>query len=190
MTVAVVIAVCASVPAVFLTVFADGDLALAGKVIGWVSGGILWGESLVMLAAAENKTAWLLRHKWLLFVSGLTLLSLVIAAGGVQFLRFISAIGSIRILRAKRIISAAQVLSRRLTLGIGLRSAMFTAAGLLPAAFVAVVIAHPTSDYASLLTWIDHNLRLLPILLAGAVLAAATWLLVRFRAEEKEDERE
>ena len=185
-----VIAVLASIPAVFLTIWSEDQFALAGKILGWAAGAVLWAESLNLLLAAENKRKWLARHKWLLLGCALTLVSLVIAAGGAQILRFIYVIGSIRVLRAKRIIDGAQILNRRFGLGIWWRSALFSAAGIIAAVFVAVVLADPTSEYVKLLNWFDHNLRIIPVLAAGVVLAFATWLVMRGRAEEEEEEEE
>jgi hypothetical protein len=177
----VIVAVVASIPAVFLTVWTDGDLALAGKVIGWVAGAVLWFESVVLLLAAEHKREWLWRHKWMLAVCGLTLLSLVVAAGGAQVLRLAYLLGTIRVLRAKRIIDAAGILGRRFSLGLWWKSGLFTGAGVVAAAIAAVLLLDPNAEYRELLSWLDANLRLLPILLAGAVLAVATWAVVRGR---------
>lgn len=181
---------CASIPAVFLTIWADGEYVLAGRILGWFAGAVLWAEAIILLLAAEHKRQWLMRHKWLLLICALTLVSLIIAAGGAQILRLVYVIGSIRVLRAKRIITAAQVLNRRFSLGIWWRSALFTGCGIIAALFVAVVLADPTSEYLKLFDWFDHNLEIIPILLAGLILAVATWLVVRGRAEAKEDESE
>lgn len=177
----VIVAVCASIPAVFLTVWTDGNLALTGKVIGWVAGAVLWFESVVLLAAAEHKREWLWRHKWMLAVCALTLLSLVAAAGGAQVLRLAYLLGTIRVLRAKRIIDAAGILGRRFSLGIWWKSGLFTGAGVVAAAIATVLLLDPNAEYRELLSWLDANLRLLPILLAGAVLAVATWAVFRSR---------
>lgn len=193
LTLPVVIAVCASIPAVFLTIWSSGQLARAGQIVGWAAGAVLWAEALILLLAAENKLEWLARHKWLLVVCALTLLSLILATGGAQILRLLYVIGSIRVLRANRIISAAQVLNRRFGLGLWWRSALFGTAGLIAALFVAVVLADPTAEYVKLLSWIDHNLQIIPIILAGAILGVATWLVARNRAEaevEREEEEE
>lgn len=178
----VIVAVCASIPAVFLTVWADGDLAFAGKVIGWAAGSVLWFESVVLLLAAEHKREWLWRHKWMLVVCVLTLVSLMAAAGGAQVLRLAYLVGTIRALRAKRIIDAAGVLVRRFSLGIWWKSGLFTGAGVVAAATAAILLLDPHAEYRELLHWLDANLRLLPILVAGAVLAVATWYVVRARA--------
>jgi hypothetical protein len=178
----VIVAVCASVPAVFLTVWTDGNLALTGKVIGWAAGAVLWFESVILLLAAEHKREWLWRHKWMLVVCALTLVSLVAAAGGAQVLRLAYLVGTIRALRAKRIIDAAGVLVRRFSLGIWWKSGLFTGAGVVAAAVAAVLLLDPDAEYRELLHWLDANLRLLPILVAGAILAAATWFVVRSRA--------
>lgn len=185
-----VIAVLASIPAVFLTIWSDGQYALAGKIVGWASGAVLWAEMVILLLAAENKRDWLWRHKWLIAVCALTLVSLVVAAGGAQLLRLLRVIGSIRLLRAKRIITAAQVLDRRFSLGLWWRSVLFSFFGVVAAVFVAVVLADPTSEYLGLLDWLGHNLELVPIFIAGAVLAGATWLVVRSRSEDEENEAE
>ena len=177
----VIVAVVASIPAVFLTVWTDGDPAATGKVIGWVAGAVLWFESVVLLLAAEHKREWLWRHKWMLAVCALTLLSLVVAAGGAQVLRLAYLLGTIRVLRAKRIIDAAGILGRRFSLGLWWKSGLFTGAGVVAAAIAAVLLVDPNAEYRELLSWLDANLRLLPILLAGAVLAVATWAVVRGR---------
>ncbi|THV28001.1 metal-sensitive transcriptional repressor family protein [Glycomyces paridis] len=181
----VIVAVCASVPAVFLTVWTDGDLALAGKIVGWAAGAVLWLESVILLLAAENKREWLWRHKWMLLVCALTLLSLAAAAGGAQVLRLAYLVGTIRALRAKRIVDAAAILVRRFSLGIWWKSGLFTGAGVIAAAVAVVLLADPDAEYRELLHWLDTNLRLLPILLAGAVLAVATWLVVRTRTARR-----
>ncbi|WP_227996517.1 hypothetical protein [Glycomyces albidus] len=181
----VIVAVCASIPAVFLTVWTDGDLALAGKAIGWAAGAVLWFESVVLLLAAEHKREWLWRHKWMLLVCLLTLASLVLAAGGAQILRLAYLIGTIRVLRAKRILDVAQILARRLSLGLWWKSGLFTGAGVVAAGIAAVLLFDPDAEYRELLDWFDANLRLLPILLAGAVLAAATWYFVRTRGDSR-----
>lgn len=177
----VILAVCASVPAVFLTVWGEGDLAFTGKIIGWVAGAVLWFESVALLLAARHKRQWLWHHKWMLTVCALTLLSLVVAAGGAQVLRLAYLLGSVRVLRAKRIIDAAGVLGRRLSLGIWWKSGLFTGAGVITAAIAAVLLVEPNAEYRELLSWLDANLRLLPIVLAGAVLAVATWAVFRNR---------
>lgn len=181
----VIVAVCASIPAVFLTVWGEGDLAFTGKVIGWVAGAVLWFESVVLLLAAEHKRDWLWRHKWMLAVCALTLFSLVVAAGGAQVLRLAYLLGTIRVLRAKRIIDAAGVLGRRFSLGIWWKSGLFTGAGVVAAAVAVVLLVDPNAEYRELLSWLDANLRLLPILLAGAVLAVATWAVFRNRGAAK-----
>ncbi|MEU5154298.1 hypothetical protein [Glycomyces sp. NPDC021274] len=179
----VIIAVCASVPAVFLTLWSDGEMAMAGKVIGWAAGIVLWAESVILLLAAEHKREWLWRHKWMLLVCVLTLASLVLAAGGAQVLRLVTLVGSIRVLRAKRIFNAAQVLGRRFGVAGGWRSWAVMAVGGIAALFTALVLVDPTSQYLELLDWLGGNLRLIPILIAGVILAAATWLVVRAREE-------
>ncbi|SDD94172.1 hypothetical protein [Glycomyces harbinensis] len=181
----VIVAVCVSVPAVFLTIWTDGNPALAGKVVGWVAGAVLWFESVVLLVAAEHKREWLWRHKWMILVCVLTLASLVAAAGGAQVLRLAYLIGSVRALRAKRIIDAAGILGRRLSLGIWWKSGLFTGAGAIAAATAAVVLFDPDAEYGEILHWLDANLRLLPILFAGAVLAAATWFVFRTKKAAK-----
>ena len=175
----VIVAVCASIPAVFLTVWADGDLAMTGKVIGWVAGAVLWFESVILLLAAEHKREWLWRHKWMILVCVLTLVSLVAAAGGAQVLRLAYLVGTLRVLRAKRIIDAAGILGRRLSLGLWWKTGLFTGAGVVAAVTAAVLLLDPHAEYRELLHWLDANLRLLPILLAGAVLAVATWAIFR-----------
>jgi hypothetical protein len=181
----VIVAVCVSVPAVFLTIWSDGNVALAGKVIGWSAGVVLWFESVVLLLAARHKRAWLWRHKWMILVCVLTLLSLVLAAGGAQVLRLAYLVGSVRALRTKRIIDAAGILGRRLSLGFWWKSGLFTGAGAIAAATAVLVLLDPAAEYGEILHWLDANLRLLPILFAGAVLAVATWFVFRGKKDEE-----
>ncbi|MEU6858091.1 hypothetical protein AB0B28_04320 [Glycomyces sp. NPDC046736] len=178
----VIVAVCVSIPAVFLAVLGEGALAQTGVVIGWVAGAVLWFESVVLLLAAGHKRDWLKRHKWMLTVCALTLVSLVVAAGGAQVLRLAYLMGTVRALRAKRILDAAQVLVRRFGLGIWWKSGLFTGAGLVAAILAAALLFDPDAEYQEIAHWFDANLRLLPILAAGAVLAVATWYVARARA--------
>ncbi|WP_025273394.1 hypothetical protein [Haloglycomyces albus] len=186
----VVIAALASIPAVFLTIWNDGEFRTAGMLVGWAAGAVLWAETIILLLAAERKIQWIIMNKWPIVVSALTLVTLIFALGGAQILRLVSLIGSLRFLRAKRIFNASRVLQRRLGLRGWLKTAVFTVFGLIMAVFVAVVLADPTGQHWELLNWLDKNWRVLPILVAGAILAVATWLVMKNRREEEMRERE
>jgi hypothetical protein len=190
LTFPVIVAACASIPAVFLTIWQDGQYEIAGKVIGWASASILWAETVILLLAAENKRLWLRRNVGLMTIGALTLLTLLVAAGGAQLLRLIRVLGAIRLLRAKRIFKASQVLHRRLDYKWGLniwwKSALFSLGGLLCAVFAAVVLVDPTAQHIELVRWFNDNLRLIPVVAAGAILAGATWLVMRGREDDDE----
>ncbi|MFC4337188.1 hypothetical protein [Salininema proteolyticum] len=186
----VIVAALASIPAVFLTIWNDGEFRVAGLVLGWSAGAVLWAETAILLLAAHNKRVWLATHKWTILVCLLTFITLAFALGGGQILRLISLIGSMRILRAKRIFSASMVIQRRLGLNGWVKRGVLAGFGILTAAFVAVVLADPTARHVDLFTWIDHNWRIVPIVLAGAILAFSTWLVVKYRSDKAEPEEE
>ena len=187
MTIPAIVAALASVPAVFFTVWGDGEYEPIGDVIGWLAATVLWVEFFVLLMAAHNKREWLRTHKWPLAICLLTLVSLIFAAGGAQLLRLINLVGSIRILRASRIFSASRVIQRQMGLNGWGNAILFGAVALVVAGFVAIVLADPTSDHWEVVNVVGENYQLLPILLAGAALAGATYLVARNNQDEDEE---
>ncbi|MGY1856920.1 hypothetical protein [Modestobacter sp. SYSU DS0290] len=189
----VLVAALASIPAMFLT-FAGGTLGTAGRAIDAVSGVVLVAESVVLLAVAENKRAWIRGHRGMLLLTLGIVVAIVLAVGPVQVLRLIRTVGALRVLRAGRIVRAARVLAARV--GLAGRAAHLFAglAGTLVAVFVGVVLADPTSRSRSLLTAvvgpIGTTAVVLLSLLAGGLLGGATYLLARDSGEGDEDDQD
>jgi hypothetical protein len=187
----VLIAALASVPAVFLTLL-DGPPEIAGRVVNWVSGAVLVAETVVLAALSRDKRAWVKTHKWLLLLTALIIPAVVLAVGPVQLLRLVRVVGALRFLRARRIFRAASQLREHAGL-TGWTSWVLTGgAALLIAVFVGVVLADPTSkarQYTQVaLERIGGGgpwLYLALVVLAGALLGGATWVVARGRREDQ-----
>ncbi|WP_147918757.1 hypothetical protein [Ruania zhangjianzhongii] len=182
----VLIAALASVPAVFLTLLGE-PMSYWGVVASAVAGVVLMAEPVVLLAVSPDKRAWLRRNWWLLLLAVLIVLSVVFALGPFQVFRLLRAIGALRVLRVRRIMTAGRILGRRASGGPGRWPAV--AASVLVAVFVAVVLADPTSTTRGLLAELLPDGWMVPIaVLAGLVLAGATFVVVRSRDSAEEDE--
>ena len=182
----VLIAALASVPAVFLTLLGD-PVSSWGVVASAVAGVVLMAEPVVLLAVSPNKGAWLRRNWWLVLLAVLIVLSVVFALGPFQVFRLLRAIGALRVLRVRRIMTAGRILGRRASGGPGRWPAV--AASVLVAVFVGVVLADPTSTTRGLLAELLPEGWMVPIaVLAGLVLAGATFVVVRSRDSAEEDE--
>ena len=183
----VLIAALASVPAVFLTLLGD-PLSSWGVVASAVAGVVLMAEPVVLFAVSPDKRAWLRRNWWLMLLAVLIVLSVVFALGPFQVFRLLRAIGALRVIRVGRIVKAGRILGRRTGTAPGRWPAV--AASALVAVFVAVVLTDPTSTSRGLLAELLPEGWMVPIaLLAGLVLAGATFIVVRSRdsAEVGED---
>lgn len=181
----VLLAALASVPAVFLTLL-DDPAETVGSVLNWASGAVLVAETVVLFAVSRDRVAWLRRHVWLVLLTVVVVLAVVLAMGPVQLLRLLRVFGALRIVRAGRIVKAARVLRERAGLTGRWGRALPVAAGVLVAVFVAVVLADPTSRTRQLLqSWFGEDvtgqLGVVLVLLAGAALAGATFVVARHR---------
>jgi len=175
----VIIAALASVPAVFLTLL-DSPYDTVGNAVNWLSGAVLVAETLVLFVVSRDKWEWVRRHKWLLLLTVGVILGVVLAIGPVQLLRLLRVVGALRLVRAGRIVKAARIMRDRLGLTGQWSKVSSAAAALLVAAFVGVVLADPTSQSRRLLDqWLGGTSQVVLSVLAGAVLAVATFVLVR-----------
>lgn len=178
----VLVAALASVPAMFLTVV-GGAVGTAGHLVDLASGAVLVAETLILLAVAQSKRAWIRGHLGLISLTGAVVVAVVFALGPVQLLRLVRTVGALRILRAGRIVKAVRSLGLRHGFSGRLAQALAAAAGVLVAVFVGVVLADPTSRSRDLLTWVagDVGTPLIVALsaVAGVVLGVATYLLAR-----------
>lgn len=188
----VLLAALASVPAVFLTLF-DDPYATVGTVVNWLSGAVLVSETVVLLAVSTNKWAWL-GENWLLVALSLgVVLAVVLAIGPLQLLRLLRVFGALRIVRAGRIVKAVRLLRERRTRGAWWIDAGTLLLAVLVVAFVVVILADPTSATRELIDeWLSPGLGVVLVLLAGAILAGATFVVAsakRRDADTKGDEQ-
>lgn len=182
----VIIAAAVSVPAVFLTMLEDRRLELTGHALNWASLVVLVGEAVLLLVLCGHKRAWLWRHKWTLAVTAVAVPAVVYAVAPAQALRLLTLlklVGTLRILRANTIVNAGRVLARRFGLTGPGRWALVVGGSVLAAAFVALVLVDPTAarEHQQLLHELQRWLGPVPALVAGLVLAAATFIVVLYR---------
>lgn len=179
----VLVAALVSLPAVWLTLL-EQPWASVGLVANSLSGAVLIGETVVLLAVSRDKRRWVHENRWLIGLSLLTLVAVVFAVGPLQLLRLVRALGALRVLRAGRIVSAARRLRRRAGLE-GPWSRILTAlASLVVAAFVAVVLADPTSQSRRLLEGLVGGVpATVLVVVAGLLLGGATFVVLRQRRD-------
>lgn len=180
------IAALASIPAVFLTL-ADGALATTGRVIDLASAAVLLIEGAVPLLLARDKRGWLRRHRWLLALVAVVLPAVVFAVGPAQLLRLVRSVGALRVLRVRRIVRAGRVATGRMGLGQRGRRLTLGAVTVLAAAFVAVVLADPTSRSGGIVRSFADAIGPIGVVIAGLLLAIATFLLARDRRDRRDD---
>jgi hypothetical protein len=181
----VLIAALASVPAVFLTLL-DGAAEVSGNVINGVSGAVLVAETVVLAALSRDKRAWVREHRGLIALTLLIVPAVVLAVGPLQLLRLVRVVGALRLMRARRIFRAASRLRERAGLTGWTSKVLSLVAALLVAAFVGVVLADPSSRSRQLAEqglerFGGTGLFVAAVLLAGALLAGATWVTARGR---------
>jgi hypothetical protein len=180
---AVVLAAIASVPATLLTL-TDGAAATAGHLVNALTLLVFLAEAVVLFALADDRRLWLRRHRLLIGITIATIPAVLLALGPVQVLRVLRVlrvVGGLRILRVRRVLKAARVLRSRAGLrgpAWRLTSGALTLAG---AAVVGLVLSDPTSTTRQLLDSSLSRFGPLPVLLAGATAAVATYVLARQR---------
>lgn len=183
----VIIAALASVPAVFLTLL-DSPYETVGNVVNWLSGAVLVAETVVLFAVSRAKWEWIKRRKWLLLLTVVVIIGVVLAVGPVQLLRLLRAAGALRLVRAGRIVKAARIVRDKLALTGQWSKVSSAATTLLVAAFVGVVLADPTSRSRQLLDrWLGGTSQVVLSVLAGAVLAVATFIVVRRQQRDRSE---
>jgi hypothetical protein len=186
LTIPVVVAALASVPAVFLTLL-DGVYEAVGLVVNYAAGAVLVAETVVLAVLARDLRAWARQHRWLIGVTALMVPAVVFAVGPVQLLRLVHLVGALRFSRASRIIRASNAVRRRAGLS-GWRGHLLSgSAGLLVAVFVGVVFADPASASRRLLDQAlqrgGTGLFVAVVVTAGLVLAASTYVVARARLD-------
>lgn len=186
LAVPVLVAALASVPAVFLTLF-DEPYRSAGTALNTLSGVVLIAETVVLLAVSEHRLQWVRRNPWLVGLAALMIPAVVFAVGPVQLLRLVRLVGALRIIRVGRIVKAGRIMRQRAgldTVWERITSGLLIA---LVAAFVALVLADPTSESRRLLDGALQRFGLIGVLLAGALLGAATYIARTQREASADD---
>jgi hypothetical protein len=180
------VAALASVPAVFLTL-AEGAVGTTGRVLDLASASVLVAEAVIPLLVAHDRRAWIRRHRWLLAMVAVVLPAVILAVGPAQLLRLVRTVGAIRLLRVRRIVQAGRVASERLGLTARWRRVTVGLVSVLAAAFVAVILADPTSTSGGFARRVLDAVGPVGVIAAGAVLAGATYLVVR---DSRDDDRD
>ena len=181
------VAALASIPAVFLTL-ADGALGTTGRVLDLASAAVLVAEGVIPLVLTHDRRDWMRRHRWWLVTVAVVIPAVLLAAGPAQLLRLVRSVGALRVLRVRRIVKAGRVVTRRLDLSQRWRRVAVTAASLLAAAFVAIVLADPTSTSGGVARSVVDTVGPVGVVAAGALLAGATYLVVRDRDAGSDDD--
>lgn len=184
-TVPVIVAALAAVPATFLSML-DGAPGLVGEVVNWASLAVLVAETVVLFVVTDHRIAWLRRHAATVGLTAIAVPAVVYAVAPAQALRLLTVLrglGALRILRVNRIVRAGRILRRRG--GFDGRAGAFVTVVLtvLAAAFAALVLADPTSTTRVVLDAAYERFGALVVVAAGVIVAAATFVVVRFRLE-------
>lgn len=183
LAVPVLLAALASVPAVFLTLF-DDPARSAGVLLNTLSGGVLIAETAVLFALSDHKLRWLKQNRLLVAITLSIIPAVILAAGPVQLLRLLKLVGALRIVRVARIIKAGRILRDRAGLDKTWQRVIGVGVTLLVAAFVALVLADPTSHSRQILDGAVAWLGVSGAILAGVVLAVATYVVRAARAKK------
>lgn len=188
----VIIAAGVTVPAVFLSVVTEGTAARIGIALNWASLMVLTAESVLLFLLTGHRLAWIWRHKWTLGILAVAIPAMIFLAAPAQAIRFvlraIHFFGALRILRAGRIIKAGRVVARRIGWDGKWRYVPIFIGSVIAAIFVAMVLSDPSSSSRDLLNQVGAWPRALLVLLAGAILAVATFVVVRNRRREQQAE--
>lgn len=183
----VLLAALASVPAVFLTLLED-PYSIAGDVVNWLAGGVLVAETVVLFVVSADKRRWVREHVWLILLTVAIVAGVVLAVGPVQLLRLLRVFGALRFMRAGRIVKAGKIVRERMGWTGRWSAVPPILASLLVAVFVAVALVDPSSSTRELLDgWLGGTGIVVAAVLAGLLLAGATWVVVRQQQSEHRD---
>ena len=178
----VLVAALTSVPAVFLTM-TTGIWAIVGAVLNTASGVLLVGESVLLLLVSGERLAWLRAHRQDLLLAVATLPTVVLFVGPVQVFRLLIFLSAVRLLRVRRILGAADVITRRARLRKHHRGFVLLAVTVIATVFVAVVLFDPSSLSHRAAEWVARHVGLAPavvtVLLVVSVVVGA-WGLQRW----------
>lgn len=182
----VLVAALASVPAVFLTLL-DPPWETVGSTLNLLSGAVLIAETAVLLAVAEDRRAWLRRNRWLVGLAVLIVPAVIFAVGPLQLLRLARLVGALRIVRIGRILKAGRLLRERSGMTDGWQRAIAIFVTVLSAAFVAVVLADPTSTSRKFVEGTFETIGPTGVVIAGVILAVSTFIVLTSRKRHSAD---
>ncbi|MCK0117806.1 hypothetical protein MWU57_12255 [Isoptericola sp. S6320L] len=181
LAVPVLVAALVSVPAVWLTLLAE-PYATVGTAVSLLTGAVLLGETVVLFVVSDDKRRWVRRNRWLVIVTAAIVVSVVLAVGPTQLLRLVRAVGALRVLRARHIVRAGRRLMGNASLDSRWERVATGTVVAVVAAFVAVVLADPTSRSRLLIEdLIGAPASVWAVVVAGALLAGAVFVLTRYR---------
>lgn len=175
----VLVAALASVPAVFLSA-TTGFWAVLGSVVNLASGLLLVGESVLLLLISGERLAWIREHRTELMLAVGTVPTIVLFVGPVQVFRLLIYLSAVRLLRVRRILGAAEVISRRARLHRHQRSLVLLGITVIATVFVAVVLVDPDSISHRAADWVARHVGLAPaivIVLLVVLTVVCGWLL-------------
>lgn len=187
LAVPVICAALVSVPAVFLTTL-DGTAAQVGTVLNWVSLAVLTGESVVLFLIASDRVRWLKENRTMVAIVVVMVPAVVFAIGPAQLFRLVRFVGALRVIRVNRILKAGRILRRRADLEGFWRNAVAFGVTVLAAVFVAMTLADQTSQTRVWAERLTGRFGVVPLVVAGLILAVATFVVVRNRAGSAPDE--
>lgn len=182
----VLIAALASVPAVFLTLL-DDPWETVGNGLNLLSGAVLVAETVVLFALAEDRRGWVRRNRLLVLLAAVIVPAVVFAVGPVQLLRLVRVVGALRIIRVGRIMKAGRIVRERAGLHRRWQRLVGVLVSLLAAGFVAVVLVDDTSASRQLLDGFVSTVGVVGVIVAGVILAVATFIVRINRDENLED---
>ena len=189
-TTPVVVAALAAVPATFLSML-EGAAGVVGEVVNWASLAVFLVEAVVLFFVTDHRMAWLRRHAAVVALTAIAVPAVVYAVAPVQALRLLAVVrgvGALRIIRVNRILRAGRVVRRRAGIGGRLATGVTIGVTVLAAVFAALVLADPTSTTRAVLDAAYARLGVAVVVAAGAIVGAATYVVVRFRDADEPDE--
>ena len=176
----VVLAALASVPAMFLTTL-GGTAEPVGQTVNYAPLVVLTAETAVLFWLAEDRLGWLRRRWWLVAIAIVSIPAVLFAVGPAQALRLVRSVGALRVIRVGRIIKAGRILRDRMGLTGPFRTALVVVVTLLSAAFVAIVLADPSSQSRQFAEQVVEVVGATGVVAAGLIVAGATWVVWRYR---------
>src|SRR5690625_512252 len=170
----VLISAIVSVPAVLLTVWAEGMWARIGSWANVAAGVILWAEWILLIVFAEEKLKWLRANRWSTFVAAVTLPAVIFTLGPAQLLRLLRVAGTLPVIRLTRIVEAGGVVRRRLGLSGSAKTAVLATAVALCVIAVGALLLDPQSPIRRFLADIDRRFAACQVITVWTVLGLAT----------------